>query len=240
MESSAAARLTWVEERRSRPNSAITLAASRVETPCTYISAMASITARQELARRVVRRVEQFVNSASGGEPAGNGDGGAGLAAGDRPELNADQLRAWQPIEQAMREGGFKAFLLYGVTGATTLADISRVLTGPASPAALLSVTMLVAGLGFEAEQLAQLDIGAHEADELLGGEPRIGQRQCASRRRTAQETLDLDTLALGSGTPKHPAEHREAGDLAHDDAVQRDRVGRQNELEKTAPQYRQ
>jgi len=40
--------------------------------------------------------------------------------------------------------------LLYGATGATTLVDISRVLTGPPSPAALLSVTMLVAGLGFK------------------------------------------------------------------------------------------
>src|SRR6266567_3307996 len=40
--------------------------------------------------------------------------------------------------------------LLYGVTGATTLADISKVLTGAPSPAALLSVTMLVAGLGFK------------------------------------------------------------------------------------------
>jgi NADH-quinone oxidoreductase subunit N len=40
--------------------------------------------------------------------------------------------------------------LLYGVTGATTLVDISRVLTGAPSPAALLSVTMLVAGLGFK------------------------------------------------------------------------------------------
>ena len=40
--------------------------------------------------------------------------------------------------------------LLYGVSGATTLADISRVLTGTPSPAALLSVTMLVAGLGFK------------------------------------------------------------------------------------------
>src|ERR1700716_529867 len=40
--------------------------------------------------------------------------------------------------------------LLYGVTGATTLVDISRVLTGPPSPAALLSVTMLIAGLGFK------------------------------------------------------------------------------------------
>ena len=74
----------------------------------------------------------------------------------------------------------------------------------------------------------------------MFGGEPRVGQRQCAGRRRTAQKTLDLDTFALGSGAPKHLAEHREAGDLAHDDAVQRDRVGRQNELEKTAPQYRQ
>src|ERR1700736_1179794 len=40
--------------------------------------------------------------------------------------------------------------MLYGVTGATTLVDISRLLTGAPSPAALLSVTMLVAGLGFK------------------------------------------------------------------------------------------
>src|ERR671939_1820094 len=40
--------------------------------------------------------------------------------------------------------------LLHGVSGATTLADISRVLTGTPTPAALLSVTMLVAGLGFK------------------------------------------------------------------------------------------
>jgi NADH-quinone oxidoreductase subunit N len=40
--------------------------------------------------------------------------------------------------------------MLYGVTGATTLVDISRVLTGTPSPATLLSVTMLVAGLGFK------------------------------------------------------------------------------------------
>jgi NADH-quinone oxidoreductase subunit N len=40
--------------------------------------------------------------------------------------------------------------LLYGVSGATTLADIARLLTSTPSPAALLSVTMLVAGLGFK------------------------------------------------------------------------------------------
>src|SRR5205823_10623091 len=74
------------------------------------------------------------------------------------------------------------------------------------------TLDLTAAGLGFEAEQLAQLDIGAHQADELLGGEPRVGQRQCAGRRRTAQETLDLDTFALGSGAPKHLTEHRETG----------------------------
>ena len=40
--------------------------------------------------------------------------------------------------------------LLYGASGATTLADISRVLSGTPSSAALLSITMLVAGLGFK------------------------------------------------------------------------------------------
>ncbi len=40
--------------------------------------------------------------------------------------------------------------LLYGVSGATTLADISKVLVGTPSPAALLSITMLIAGLGFK------------------------------------------------------------------------------------------
>ncbi len=40
--------------------------------------------------------------------------------------------------------------LLYGISGATTLADISKVLTGTPSTAALLSVTMLVAGFGFK------------------------------------------------------------------------------------------
>lgn len=40
--------------------------------------------------------------------------------------------------------------LLYGVSGATTLVDIARVLTGTPTPAALLAVTMLVAGLGFK------------------------------------------------------------------------------------------
>lgn len=40
--------------------------------------------------------------------------------------------------------------ILYGVTGATTLTDIARVFQQGATPAALLSVSMLVAGFGFK------------------------------------------------------------------------------------------
>jgi NADH-quinone oxidoreductase subunit N len=40
--------------------------------------------------------------------------------------------------------------LLYGVSGATTLPDIAKVITGAPTPAALLSITLLVAGLGFK------------------------------------------------------------------------------------------
>ncbi len=58
------------------------------------------------LARRVVRRVDQF--TAAPEEPG---------PAAPPVTLNADQLRAWQPVEEAVRAGGFKAFLLHGVTG---------------------------------------------------------------------------------------------------------------------------
>jgi primosomal protein N' (replication factor Y) len=57
------------------------------------------------LARRVTRRVDRFSESDETTE--------ARLPV----TLNADQLRAWAPIEQALRAGGFHAFLLHGVTG---------------------------------------------------------------------------------------------------------------------------
>jgi NADH-quinone oxidoreductase subunit N len=44
----------------------------------------------------------------------------------------------------------FGMALLYGVATVTTLSDISRVLTSTPTPAVLLSVTMLIAGLGFK------------------------------------------------------------------------------------------
>ncbi len=58
------------------------------------------------LAKRLVRRVDRFAELDDEVPPP-------------RPvvTLNADQLRAWAPIEQALRTGGFQAFLLHGVTG---------------------------------------------------------------------------------------------------------------------------
>jgi primosomal protein N' (replication factor Y) len=58
------------------------------------------------LARRVVRRVDQFSGAAE--EPH---------EAETAVTLNADQLVAWAPVERAVRNGGFQAFLLHGVTG---------------------------------------------------------------------------------------------------------------------------
>ncbi len=57
------------------------------------------------LIRRVVRRVDK-------GPAAGEEEQAEGPVT-----LNADQLRAWAVLEPALREGGFRAFLLHGVTG---------------------------------------------------------------------------------------------------------------------------
>jgi NADH-quinone oxidoreductase subunit N len=75
-------------------------------------------------------------------------------------------LAAWNKRELRSSEAGLKFFvlsavssgillfgmaLLYGITGSTNLAIISRVLTAPTvQPAALLAMSMLVAGFGFK------------------------------------------------------------------------------------------
>jgi primosomal protein N' (replication factor Y) len=56
--------------------------------------------------RRNVRRVDQFTDSSDEADPESGPF-----------TLNADQLQAWAPVEQAIRGGGFHAFLLHGVTG---------------------------------------------------------------------------------------------------------------------------
>jgi primosomal protein N' (replication factor Y) len=58
------------------------------------------------LIRRVVRRVDRTL---TGADPD--------PSAGGPVTLNADQARAWEQVAPALREGGFRPFLLYGVTG---------------------------------------------------------------------------------------------------------------------------
>jgi primosomal protein N' (replication factor Y) len=56
--------------------------------------------------RRRTRRVDQFTDTTD------EADAESGPLT-----LNADQLKAWAPVEQAIRAGDFHAFLLHGVTG---------------------------------------------------------------------------------------------------------------------------
>src|SRR5205807_2576966 len=62
------------------------------------------------LARRIVRRVETV-------DAAHNLAAQPEVAQAGCVELNADQQQAWAELEPALRQGGFRAFLLYGVTG---------------------------------------------------------------------------------------------------------------------------
>jgi primosomal protein N' (replication factor Y) len=57
-------------------------------------------------ARRSVQRVDPYAAAAD-----------PDAAPAPPVTLNEDQLRVWSPIEQGLREGGFHAFLLHGVTG---------------------------------------------------------------------------------------------------------------------------
>jgi primosomal protein N' (replication factor Y) len=61
---------------------------------------------QKQMARRFVRRVEQFLDDQ---DPICPEQGPL--------TLNVDQSQVWQTLEPALREGGFRSFLLYGVTG---------------------------------------------------------------------------------------------------------------------------
>src|SRR6516162_611029 len=84
------------------------------------------------------------------------------------------------------------------------------------------------------------MDVASYEGDELLSSKPGIGKGQGTRGDRTFQKGLDLETLTLGAGVPEHLTEPRESSNFGDDDAIQRDPIGRQEELEKTAAQYRQ
>src|SRR6516162_2938062 len=84
------------------------------------------------------------------------------------------------------------------------------------------------------------MDVASYEGDELLSSKPGIGEGQGTRGDRTFQKGLDLETLTLAAGAPEHLTELRESSNFGDDDPIQRDPIGRQEELEKTAAQYRQ
>ena len=82
-------------------------------------------------------------------------------------------------------------------------------------------------------EQAAVMEFAARQSGELLGGEPRIGDLERAGSGGAAQEGLDLRPRPLRAGLPEDLGQRRKAGDLADDDAVERDRFRRQDRSRK-------
>src|SRR5262245_5941866 len=58
------------------------------------------------LARRTTRRIDRFTETTEEGAPPSG-----------PITLNEDQARVWDMVEPALQQGGFRAFLLHGVTG---------------------------------------------------------------------------------------------------------------------------
>jgi hypothetical protein len=81
-------------------------------------------------------------------------------------------------------------------------------------------------GLGFEAEQMAQVVLAAYEPDELLGCYARPRDFERPRGGRPAQKGLDLAQRALRPGAPEYLAKRRKSGDFRDYDPVNRDRVG--------------
>jgi primosomal protein N' (replication factor Y) len=71
---------------------------------------------KKKLLRKFTERIES-VASKVGREPVDGLAEGADLPGSPRIELNADQVRVWSRIESALQTGGYKTFLLHGVTG---------------------------------------------------------------------------------------------------------------------------
>ena len=74
----------------------------------TAVPASSTPLVQKGLVRRVQRRVDRFTDTTHDEADA---------TSQPPPVLNDDQRRAWEALAPAVREGGFKAFLLHGVTG---------------------------------------------------------------------------------------------------------------------------
>jgi primosomal protein N' (replication factor Y) len=71
---------------------------------------------KKGLLRKFNERIETSAASA-GGETSEAGEVGGASGSGRNIELNSDQIRVWTQIQSSFQAGGYKAFLLHGVTG---------------------------------------------------------------------------------------------------------------------------
>jgi NADH-quinone oxidoreductase subunit N len=123
-------------------------------------------------------------------------------------------LAAWNKHELRSSEAGLKFFvlsavssaillfgmaLMYGLTGSTSLRDISRLLTTPtATPAALLAMSMLVAGFGFK---IAAVPFQMWTPDVYEGAPtPITAYMSVASKAAGFAVVIRIFDIALGGG----------------------------------------
>jgi NADH-quinone oxidoreductase subunit N len=122
-------------------------------------------------------------------------------------------LTTWAKRELRSSEAGLKFFvlsaissavllfgmaLLYGITGRTDLRAISQVLTQNASPAALLAMSMLVAGFGFK---IAAVPFQFWTPDVYEGAPtPITAYLSTASKAAGLAVIIRIFDIALGSG----------------------------------------
>lgn len=122
-------------------------------------------------------------------------------------------LATWAKRELRSSEAGLKFFvlsaisssillfgmaLLYGITGSTDLTVIGQVLTANASPAALLAMSMLVAGFGFK---IAAVPFQMWTPDVYEGAPtPVTAYLSVASKSAGFAVVMRIFDVALGSG----------------------------------------
>jgi NADH-quinone oxidoreductase subunit N len=122
-------------------------------------------------------------------------------------------LATWNKRDLRSTEAGLKFFvlsavssaillfgmaLMYGITGSTYLSKISEVLTKSASPAALLAMSMIVAGLGFK---IAAVPFQMWTPDVYQGAPtPVTAYLSVASKAAGLAVVIRIFEVALGSG----------------------------------------
>ena len=144
-------------------------------------------------------------------------------------------------VSSSAKERAAGSGVLIGLWPGSRLAPASKARRKVATAPSTAALTPAPVSVRFEAQQMAQLDVAAHQRDELLGREPGIGEGQGARGDR-ALAGRPRSGARWRSG-PARQNTSPSAGKRVTSPRMircKRDRVGRQHELEKTAAQHRQ